>query len=560
MKGYEICIRALSVAETRTAFTLLSEDTMGMVARMDANDDLPTIVDVRHEQNAVTMADAYARSTGETGVAIVGRGPAIAQTGTALSTAKKAGSNILVLAAESALDRQSEDKHFDQEGFLQSTIGEVVPIRSGDQIATELPAVLRRLDGGDGPIAVLIPDDVLNGSVERIDDDWQPRTTSVTTATQPAARLQPDPDKIEAAVDAYLDSDATKPPMIIAGAGAKGSGAGDALTSLAERTGAMLATTLRARSLFGDHPYHVGLVGTLGTTMANQLLVDSNFVLAVGSSLNSKTIDDGELIAEDATVVHVDTDSVRLGSHESVDHSIQGDAQTVACRFEEALADMNLDVSEKFWTERMRRRIQDGTAVERDPDHDADGLLHPGSLVSELDDILPADRVVVSDGGHFTMWVLDGITVDAPEDFVWHYEMMSIGLGFPAGVGVAQAVEESDDGGRCLTFTGDGGFMMSLQELDTAVRHELPLVCVVMNDEALGSEYVKLQKEGEYSDSAVVASPPIADVASAMGATARTVRSEDDLDDVAELLADPPTGPIVLDCRTDRDVRHRYYG
>jgi len=559
MKGYEICIRAMAAAGTRTAFTLLSEDVMEMVARMDAAEEGPTIVDARHEQNAVTMAEAYSRATGDIGVAIVGRGPALAQTGTALTTAGKGESDLLVLAAESALDDQTEAKHFDQEGYLRSTLGDVVTIRSGDRIATAFTEVLRRLDGGDGPTTVLIPEDVLNGDVDAVPDDWQPSASSVTTAAQPDARLEPAQDSIDAAIDAYLDSDATTPPMVIAGAGARDAGAREALEALAERTGAFLATTLRARSLFADHPYHVGIVGTLGTMTANQLLLDSNFVVAAGSSMDAKTIDGGELIGDDATVVHVDTDPVTLGNHEVVDVSIQGDARTVARRLDEALADMSLDVGEKFWTDRMERRIADGSAVETGSGG-SDGLLHPGSLVAALDERLPDERVVVSDGGHFTMWVLDGISVPSPGDFVWLYEMMSIGLGFPAGVGVARSVAEREDRSHCLTFTGDGGFMMSLQELDTAVRHDLPLVCIVMNDEALGSEYVKLQKENHHPESAVIETPPIAEVASAMGATARTVRSLDDLEGLSALLEDSQPGPVVLDCRTDRDVRHRFYG
>jgi thiamine pyrophosphate-dependent acetolactate synthase large subunit-like protein len=559
MDGYDVCIRACVAADVRTIFTLMSEDVMGLVSRCRSDwDEEMSVIDARHEGNAVAMADAYARATDGVGVCVVGRGPSVAQTGTALTTARKAGSSLLVLTAESALDRQTEDKNFDQQGYLESTVGEVVSIRAVDSLPERMTDVLRRLRGGDGPIAVQIPNDVLNGAIQGVPGDWLP-TERVTPPTQEGASLSPEPERIDEIVDSYLDSDATKPPVIIAGDGARRANARTALERVAERMNAVLTTTLRGRDLFHDHPYHAGLVGTLGTNVANELLADSDFVLAVGCSLNEKTTDSGRLIADEATVVHVDTKSLALGRHASVDVPVVGDARTVAEQFDEKLAEHEIDFDGKFWTERMQRRIADGTEVAQYLQPQDSGGVHPGALVAELDELLPDDRMLVTDGGHFTMWVLDGIEADGPDNFVWLYEFLSIGLGFPAGIGTAQAVVERPEERRCVAFCGDAGFMMSLQEIDTAVRHELPLTVVVMNDEALGSEYHKLQKRGQYAESATVETPAIADVAEAMGAAAHTVRSVSDLEAIRESLVDPPSKPLILDCRTDREVRHRYY-
>jgi thiamine pyrophosphate-dependent acetolactate synthase large subunit-like protein len=266
------------------------------------------------------------------------------------------------------------------------------------------------------------------------------------------------------------------------------------------------------------------------------------------------------LIADDATVVHADTDPVALGRSLSVDVPIRGDARAVVRRFDRELERIGIDFGEKFWTDALRRRIEDGTTVAVGPEDQQRDAMHPGSVVRELDELLPDDRLVVSDGGHFTMWVLDGITVDDPDDFVWLYEFLSIGLGFPAGIGATCSLLDRSEEKRCVAFCGDAGFMMTLQELDTAVRHELPLTLVVMNDRTLGSEYHKLKKRGQFPDSAVVDTPPIADVAEALGATGHTIGSLDDLRTVRGDVEDPPDGPVVLDCRTDREVRHRYYG
>jgi len=197
MDGYDVCIRACVAADVRTIFTLMSEDVMGLVSRCRSDwDEEMSVIDARHEGNAVAMADAYARATDGVGVCVVGRGPSVAQTGTALTTARKAGSSLLVLTAESALDRQTEDKNFDQQGYLESTVGEVVSIRAVDSLPERMTDVLRRLRGGDGPIAVQIPNDVLNGAIQGVPGDWLP-TERVTPPTQEGASLSPEPERID---------------------------------------------------------------------------------------------------------------------------------------------------------------------------------------------------------------------------------------------------------------------------------------------------------------------------------------------------------------------------
>jgi len=133
--------------------------------------------------------------------------------------------------------------------------------------------------------------------------------------------------------------------------------------------------------------------------------------------------------------------------------------------------------------------------------------------------------VVVSDGGHFSRWVLDGISTPEPADFHWTLDFAAIGQGLSHGIGAAL-----NSGDRTpVTFCGDAGFMMALQEVDTAVRHEIPVTIVVMSDSALGTEYHSLQTANKYADVALLEAPDIADVAQSLGADGYTVRSSDDL-------------------------------
>lgn len=540
-----------------TVFTLLSEDVMDVTSGIQATyAEEIEVVECRHEQLAVAMADGYAQSTGDVAVAVVGRGPAIAQTGTALVTAEKQGTPLLVVTAETPTTVTSDLKGFSQESFLEATAGDARSVRDPDAVVPALADAFHDLRAGDGPVVVQIAWDVIESTVD-LDDDWTATLAAGAREGVDAPPLAPDPERVDALVDAYLDSGASNPPTILAGRGAYDANAIDAIETLAERMGAVVATTLRGQGPFDDHPYSPGFVGNIGDPLANELVVESDFVLAVGASLTDYTTDDGHVFGDDATIAHVDADPGHIGKHTPVDVAVPGDARLTVERFESALAAMDMDFSEKFWTKNLRRRIADApTFPDRDYPEMA-GRVDPRDLLPELDRTLPADRTVVVGAGHFAYWVFDGITVPDPDSLVWPIQFGSIGLGLPAGVGTALA---ADDDETTVAFCGDGGLMMSIQALDTAVRHDAPLVLVVMNDDALGAEYAQLDGKGGHTDAGIVPAPDFADVATAFGARSHTVTSVDDLDAVRDAIDHRPDAPVVVDCKTNREVRHRRWG
>jgi thiamine pyrophosphate-dependent acetolactate synthase large subunit-like protein len=205
------------------------------------------------------------------GVATTGRGPAIAQTGTALVNANKGGSELLVIVPIPTAVVLYEIKEFAQREFLESTIGNVIVAESHETLLPRTREAFRRLEIGDGPIALAIPDNFLNSTFEN-DEEFDAENVldfSLAEGTSKPPTLEPHPEQISACVDMYLDSDATKAPVIIAGRGVVQADAKDAVVNLAERINAFLATSLQGRGLFDDHPYSVGFVGDLGNNLAN---------------------------------------------------------------------------------------------------------------------------------------------------------------------------------------------------------------------------------------------------------------------------------------------------
>jgi len=554
MKVHTAVARALAEQGVNTVFTLMAEDIFGITATIQEGEvDGITVVETRHEQGAVAAADGYARASGDVGVCVVGRGPAIAQTGTGLGTADAKGSNVLVVTSETPTGATGDIKEFRQQSYLESLVDDVRSVRDEDALVPAFEGIFHELRRGPpGPVVVQIPWDVMERDVQ-LPDDWRRRIGTAGSPTPGDARLQPDRRVIDEAVDRYLDSDATVPPVILAGDGAVRADAKPAIESVAERTNAVLATTLQAQGYFADHPYSVGFVGTFGSTLANEYLARSDYVLAVGCSLNDHTTDNGRLV-DGATVVHVDHDPAAIGRHDGVDLAIVGDARVTVERIDDALAAENVDFEGKFWTDRLARRIEETPVWDRGEGPDRPNRVDQRDLVAELDTVLPTDRLVVTDGGHFINWVLDGITTTHPDDYEWTIDFGAVGLGLPIALGAAVAIDDR----TVVAFCGDAGFMMSIQELDTAVRQNLPVVVIVMNDDALGSEYHQLRNKGRDPEAAVVETPDIAAIADAHGAAGYTIRSVDDVDALRAEL-EGLDGPVVADCKTNRDVRHRFY-
>ena len=576
MKGYEVINRLLVEAGVETVFQYMAEDTMELMADIETNRDEIEAVHSRHEQGAMAMADGYARSGDRIGVCVVGRGPGIAQTGTALLNARKNGTRLLVVVPTPARTDMHDPKEFEQEMYLHATAGEVATIHSHGTLVPIFREALRRVHLGESPLAVQIPKDVLKGTMEVPDDvddpplpgetgsdagDGRPKSRPSAASRPAAARLDPDPERIDEAVELFLDSDALQPPVILAGDGAYRADAREAIEDLAERISAVLVTSLKGRDYFEDHPFAVGFSGNWGSPLANEYVSEASYVLAVGCSLNDHTADEGRLIGEDATIVHVDADPGSIGRYTPVDLGIVGDARLAVEALSAAFEREGIDREGELWTDDLRERIASYSPLDERDYPEKPGVMDPRALIRKLEEVLPDARLVGSDGGQFRKWALHELSAP-PADSIISCDFAAIGLGLPMGIGIGRFLEDekrsNGDPRTAIAICGDGGFMMSLQELETAARHETPVVVVVGNDSSLGSEYHYLDVQGGPADVARLSTPSLADVATSLGAEGHTAYSLEDVDAIADRLQDPD-GPVVLECIIDHEVRHHSY-
>ena len=264
------------------------------------------------------------------------------------------------------------------------------------------------------------------------------------------------------------------------------------------------------------------------------------------------TMRHGRLIGDQTVVAQVDVEVEAIGAHRPVDVGVVGDCAATAADALAALSDDPLshngyrtdDVAERI---AASARWQD-VPVTAEP---VDGRIDPRALSIALDEILPADRILSIDSGNFMGYPSTHLSVPDEFGFCFTQAFQSIGLGLGTAIGAAIAQPAR----LPVLGTGDGGFLMAISELETAVRLALPLVVIVYNDSAYGAE---VHHFGD-ADMTTVTFPEtdIAAIARGHGATGVTVTGFDDLDQVrrwvASLDSPEPSGPLVIDAKITND-------
>lgn len=531
-EGYRIICAALREAGVDVMFGVMGEGNMPLIEEWVHNLG-QTYVAARHESGALSMAEGYARAGERLGVATVTQGPGVTNTVTALTSATRQHAPVLLLAGALPTEGSPSAQSIDHQAVVAPTGAAYHRLRSTHSARRELYGALHAVRIEQRPVVVDIPIDLQ-------EMDWPHGDETLRNIAALDQAPQPDPAALAAASDRLATA---ARPAIIAGKGAERSGARDAIIALAEHLGAPLATSLQAKGLFAGHPLDVGIAGGFAHGFAQTLLGDCDTLLSVGASLNTWTAQHGASFPE-AAVIHVDIDAARIGSYTDVAVPIVGDAR-VAC---EALL---ADVTERMPRDTARRAKLEATiAAGRDDVQQAiatDGALSAGEhVIGALESILPQDRNVVLDAGHFMGWPILHLSVPEPRSFLWTCDFGSIGLGVATGIGAALARPDR----LTVVVAGDGGLLLSLGELETVGRLGLPMVIVVLNDGGYGAEVQILRSQNRHGELATFDNPDLVELARALGFEAMRLTSTDDLDDLSKRLAELG-GPLFVESRID---------
>jgi acetolactate synthase I/II/III large subunit len=506
---------------------------------------------INDERCGAFAADAYAKVTNRPGVVDATLGPGATNLVTGVVESLNAGIPMIVIAGDA--NREHAWKNMTQESrqieILRPIMKEVIRV----EVIKRIPEHVRRAfavanSGRPGPVLLDVPEDIAHGEFEfDASDFWvEPGTLKAQ-----ARRFRPPAEDVERA--AVMLAKAER-PIILAGGGVHISEAYEAIGKLAEGQGVPVAHTMSGKGAIACTSRHsAGLFGRYDR-IANEMIAQSDCLLVVGCKLGEIATKRFSLIPPGKSMIHVEIDPHEIGRTTRADIALTGDARLTledlfaalddggarARRREEYVASVPVKMAE--WRKGAADRLES-----------TETPINVGRLMGELNKVMPADGIVVADGGFAGHW--GGLMFDtkkAGRHFLPDRGFASIGYGVPGGIGAQLA---AGPGRRVVSLTGDGGFNMSLGELETARRLGTNFVAVVFNNAASG--YVKALQhavfgEGNYQSSDLV-EMDYAAIAKGFGCHGIRVDDPEKLSGALTEALENTSSPTIIDAIVTRD-------
>ncbi|MDR1656013.1 MAG: biosynthetic-type acetolactate synthase large subunit [Deltaproteobacteria bacterium] len=493
----------------------------------------------RHEQAAVHAADGYARSTGRPGVVLVTSGPGATNTVTGLGGANMDSVPVLVFSGQVGRMLIGNDafQEVDIVGVTRPVTKHNYLVMSTSELAqTVKEAFYVATSGRPGAVLVDLPKDVLAGQAEF---DY-PRKIHLR-AYQP--HLTPHPRQVQKAVKLLKSA---KKPIIYAGGGVISSGADEELRKLAELLTIPVTNTLMGLGGFpGTHELSLGMLGMHGLYRANMAIQSADLILAVGARFDDRVTGALASFAPEAGIIHIDVDTTSIDKVLSVDVPLVADARQALKAILEALGPVpDYDQSgRRQWLEKIAnwnakfpltydRTFRDG--------------IKPQAVIEAIYRLTSGKAVIVTEVGQHQMWAAQYYIYQSPRQFITSGGLGVMGFGLPAALGVLVA----RPGSTVIDISGDGSFLMNVQELTTAVEEKLPVKIAILNNGCLGMvrQWQELFYSRRYAATLLKHEPDFVKLAEAFGAKGLRASSFDEVEPViVEALNSP--GPVVMDFR-----------
>ncbi|MDK1190800.1 acetolactate synthase 2 catalytic subunit [Cronobacter sakazakii] len=481
----------------------------------------------RHEQGAAMAAIGYARATGKTGVCIATSGPGATNLITGLADALLDSVPVVAITGQVAAPLIGTDafQEVDVLGLSLACTKHSFLVTSLD----ELPEIMSQAfhlanSGRPGPVLIDIPKDIQLASGE-----LEPWLSSVEDMfAVPQAELEQ---------ARALLSQAEK-PMLYVGGGVGMAQAVPAVREFMAQTQIPCAVTLKGLgAVEASYPWYVGMLGMHGTKAANLAVQECDLLIAVGARFDDRVTGKLNTFAPHAKVIHMDIDPAELNKLRQAHVGLQGDLNALLPALQRPMA---IDA----WRERV-------AALRREHDWRYD---HPGEsifaplLLKQLSDRKPVNSVVTTDVGQHQMWAAQHMRFSRPENFITSSGLGTMGFGLPAAVG-AQVARPGD---TVICVTGDGSFMMNIQELGTVKRKQLPLKIVLLDNQRLGMvrQWQQLFFSERYSETNLSDNPDFLTLASAFGIAGQRITRKDQVAAALETMFNSE-GPYLLHVSID---------
>lgn len=516
MNGAQIVVKTLEKLNIKTVFGYPGANVMDIY---DALSESP----VRHiltasEAGAVHAADGFSRAGGRVGVCIATSGPGASNFVTGLATAYADSSPLIAITGNVPLSLLGTDgfQEVDTTGITMAVTKHNFIVKDADELSeTIVKAYEIALSGRCGPVLIDIPKDVQTAACD-------------FSFREPVLRKSR-PFSVNEGLKLIKSS---ARPCILCGGGVAASGAGDVLQRFAELIDAPVVSSMMGLSAFPhSSPRFLGMMGMYGAFEATEAEVEADLIIAVGMRFTERTFYGRQKTS--AKVLHIDIDPAEINKNVEAYTGIEGDAREIL----EAMCERLTPKKRPKWA----RRIGEMRAAEKP-------VSYPEKVIKTAKNLLPCDTPIATDVGQHQMWVAKFYDFEKPRTFISSGGMGTMGFGLGAAIGASEAT-----GKHVVLFTGDGSFLMNMNELSTLSGYNIPVTVIVMNNHALGMvRRWQLSVFGRTSETEPVCKPDFKTIAEGFAVKGYRINKKSELKDVLE-KAFSENSPSVIDCPIDID-------
>jgi len=477
----------------------------------------------RHEQGAAFAAIGYARASRKTGVCIATSGPGATNLITGLADAMADSIPIVAITGQVATNAMGSDgfQEVDIAGLSLACTKHCFQVKDISQLSNYITKAFEIAHSGrPGPVLIDIPKDIQNTSIE----------TNLELVKPSSCEEEIDMENIQAAADLIDSSDR---PIMYVGGGLGMAGAVADLKHLNSRFQVPSVVTLKGLGcIHPTEPHYLGMLGMHGTKAANLAVQEADLLLVLGARFDDRVTGKLAEFAPNAKIIHMDIDPAEINKRKQADISIIGNLKfTLPVLARKVIGDTE---KIKDWHQRCRQLIQDS---QPEFDHDGKNIFAP-ELLFQLSDLLNEDAIVTTDVGQHQMWAAQTMHFNHPSQFITSSGLGTMGFGIPSAIGA----QISRPNNQVICISGDGSFMMNVQELATIKRYKLPIKILLIDNSRLGMvrQWQELFFNSRYSETDLSDNPDFVTLASAFDIKAKIITKKNEISSSIEEMLNHP--------------------
>ena len=543
LTGAEILIRCLHEENVEFVFGYPGGAVLHIYDAIFHQDTFKHIL-VRHEQAALHAADAYSRSTGKVGVALVTSGPGATNAVTGIATAYMDSIPMVIISGQVPTYAIGEDafQECDTVGITRPCVKHNFLVKDVKDIAATMKkAFYVAASGRPGPVLVDIPKDI---TAHFCDFDY-PETVHLRSYN-PVTKGHL--GQIKKALKLLTEA---KRPMVYSGGGVVLGDASEHLMKLIQSLGLPITSTLMGLGGFpASDPKFLGMLGMHGTYEANMAMQDCDVLLAVGARFDDRVIGNtAHFLSNPRTIIHIDIDPSSTSKRVKIDVPIVGDVKSV-------LADMN----ELIATEKPKQNTVELASWFKQIDAwrskkcmnfaQSSELIKPQYVIQKLHEVTKGEAFVTSDVGQHQMWAAQYYKFEQPRRWINSGGLGTMGVGLPYAMGVQLAHPNA----QVACVTGEGSIQMNIQELSTCAQYQLPIKVIMLNNRYLGMvrQWQEFFYENRYSESYMDSLPDFVKLAEAYGHVGMQITKPGDVEGALKEAFAMKSRFVFLDFITDQ--------